>query len=45
MNHMKNKQKGFVVPLVIVMIAILAIGSSVYYYKNKKVDLLIKLRL
>lgn len=41
MNHMKNKQKGFVAPLVIIMIAILSIGISVFYYKNKKVDLLI----
>jgi hypothetical protein len=31
---MKNFQRGFVVPLVIVVIAILAIGS-VYVYKNK----------
>lgn len=33
---MKNLQKGFVVPLVIAIVAVLAIGGGVYVYKNKK---------
>jgi len=33
---MKN-QKGFVVPLLIAIIAVLVIGGGVYVYKNKKV--------
>ena len=34
---MKNLQKGFVVPLLIAIIAVLAIGGGVYYYsKNIK---------
>jgi hypothetical protein len=33
---MKNSQKGFIVPLVIAIIALLAIGGGVYLYKNKK---------
>lgn len=32
---MKNLQKGFVVPLVIAVIAVLAIGGGIYIYKNK----------
>ncbi|OGI95344.1 hypothetical protein A2917_02140 [Candidatus Nomurabacteria bacterium RIFCSPLOWO2_01_FULL_42_17] len=31
---MKNSQKGFVVPLIIAIIAILAIGGGVYYFKT-----------
>ncbi|MFA6227108.1 MAG: hypothetical protein WC631_01330 [Candidatus Paceibacterota bacterium] len=31
-----NKQKGFLVPLAIVVIALLVIGSGVYVYKNKR---------
>jgi hypothetical protein len=34
---MKNKQKGFVIPLIIAIIAILGIGGGVYVYTNKKV--------
>ena len=34
---MKNSQKGFVVPLLIV-IALIVIGSGVYLYKTKKVE-------
>jgi hypothetical protein len=34
---MKNSQKGFVVPLLIVIIALLVIGGGVYVYENKKV--------
>ncbi len=36
---MKNIQKGFVVPLVIAIIAVLAIGGGIYYSKNKKVSI------
>ncbi len=32
---MKNLQKGFVVPLIIAIIAVLAIGGGIYYSKNK----------
>ncbi|HTE48631.1 MAG TPA: hypothetical protein VK675_01860 [Candidatus Paceibacterota bacterium] len=35
---MKNSQKGFIVPLLIVIIAILVIGFGVYVYNNKKVS-------
>ena len=33
---MKNLQKGFVIPLIITIIALLAIGGGVYLYINKK---------
>ena len=36
---MKNSQKGFVVPLLIAIIAVLVIGGGVYVYeKNKKTE-------
>lgn len=35
---MKNKQKGFIVPLLIAVIALLVIGGGVYIYKNKKTE-------
>jgi Ser-Thr-rich glycosyl-phosphatidyl-inositol-anchored membrane family len=35
---MKNSQKGFVVPLLVAIIAILIIGGGVYIYENKKVE-------
>lgn len=35
---MKNSQKGFVVPLIIV-IAVLAIGGGVYYFSQKKIGM------
>ena len=35
---MKNLQKGFVVPLVIAIIAVLAIGGGVYIYESKKTE-------
>jgi hypothetical protein len=35
---MKNSQKGFIVPLLIVIIALLAIGGGVYISKNKKAE-------
>src|SRR3972149_6316116 len=35
---MKNPQKGFIVPLLMVIIAVLVIGSGVYVYKNKKTE-------
>lgn len=36
---MKNSQKGFVVPLLLGIIAILVIGGGVYVYKNKKTEI------
>jgi hypothetical protein len=35
---MKNSQKGFVVPLLIGIIALLVIGGGVYIYENKKAE-------
>ncbi|MDO8591074.1 MAG: hypothetical protein Q7R65_03810 [bacterium] len=35
---MKNSQKGFAIPLIIAMIAVLVIGAGVYVYKNKKTE-------
>lgn len=35
---MKNSQKGFIVPVLLVVIALLVIGGGVYVYKNKKVE-------
>lgn len=35
---MKNSQKGFIVPLLLVIIAVLVVGGGVYVYKNKKVE-------
>ena len=35
---MKNLQKGFIVPVLLVIIALLVIGGGVYVYKNKKVE-------
>lgn len=35
---MKNSQKGFIVPLLLVVIALLVVGGGVYVYKNKKVE-------
>jgi len=36
---MKNSQKGFVVPLLVAIIAVLVIGGGVYVYENKKVEI------
>ncbi len=36
---MKNKEKGFAIPLVIAIIAILGIGGGAYFYINKKVEI------
>lgn len=33
---MKNSQKGFIVPVLLVIIALLVVGGGVYVYKNKK---------
>lgn len=33
---MKNSQKGFIVPALLVIIALLVIGGGVYVYENKK---------
>lgn len=35
---MKNNQKGFIVPVLLVVIALLVIGGGVYIYKNKKAE-------
>lgn len=35
---MKNSQKGFIVPALLVIIALLVIGGGVYVYKNKKTE-------
>ena len=35
---MKNNQKGYIVPLLIVIIAALVIGGGVYLYESKKVE-------
>ncbi|HAO64372.1 TPA: hypothetical protein DCQ44_00115 [Candidatus Taylorbacteria bacterium] len=35
---MKNSQKGFIAPLLIAIIALLAIGGGVYVYENKKAE-------
>ena len=35
---MKNSQKGFVVPLLIVIIAVLVVGGGIYVYENKKAE-------
>lgn len=35
---MKNLQKGFIVPLLLVIIATLVVGGGVYIYKNKKTE-------
>ncbi|GEM_PF-2515064 len=36
---MKNSQKGFVVPLLIAIIAVLAIGGGIYIYENTKTEI------
>lgn len=33
---MKNQQRGFVVPLILIIIAVLAVGGAIYYAQNKK---------
>lgn len=38
---MKNLQKGLVVTLLVVIIAILAIGSGVYFYESKETEVLV----
>lgn len=35
---MKNTQKGFVMPLLLALIAVLLVGGGVYVYENKKVE-------
>ncbi|MBU1017007.1 hypothetical protein KJ678_02475 [Patescibacteria group bacterium] len=35
---MKNSQKGFIVPLLLVIIAVLVVGGGVYIYENKKIE-------
>ena len=35
---MKNSQKGFIVPVLLVVIALLVIGGGVYIYENKKTE-------
>jgi hypothetical protein len=36
---MKNSQKGFIVPVLLVIIALLVVGGGVYIYENKKVEI------
>jgi|SRR3989344_5516994 len=36
--NVENSQKGFIAPVFLVIIALLVIGSGVYIYKNKKVE-------
>ena len=35
---MKNSKKGFIIPLLLVIIAVLVVGGGVYVYKNKKAE-------
>ncbi|KKR53290.1 MAG: hypothetical protein UT90_C0011G0016 [Parcubacteria group bacterium GW2011_GWA1_40_21] len=35
---MKNLQKGFIAPVLLVIIALLVVGGGVYVYKNKKAE-------
>ncbi|MCW3119692.1 MAG: hypothetical protein JWM28_3774 [Chitinophagaceae bacterium] len=35
---MKNKQQGFIVPLLITIIALFVIGGGIYVYENKKTE-------
>lgn len=36
---MKNSQKGFIVPVLLVIIALLVVGGGVYVYENKKTEI------
>jgi len=36
--NMKNSQKGFIVPLLLAIIAVLVVGGGVYIYNNKKAE-------
>lgn len=38
MKTMKSSQKGFIVPVLLVIIAILVVGGGVYIYENKKAE-------
>ena len=35
---MKNSQKGFVIPIIVVIVVLLAIGGGAYIYTNSKVE-------
>jgi hypothetical protein len=35
---MKNSQKGFIVPVLLVIIAVLVVGGGIYFYQNKKIE-------
>jgi len=35
---MKNFQKGFIVPILLAIIAVLVVGGGIYIYKNKKTE-------
>src|SRR3989338_6584135 len=37
-KNMKNVQKGFIVPAILIVVALLAIGGGVYVYENKKAE-------
>ena len=32
---MKNKQKGFIIPLIVVIVALLVVGGGIYIYIDK----------
>ena len=34
--YMKNKQKGFIVPIIIGIIALIIVGGGIYFYSNQK---------
>src|SRR3989344_4348691 len=36
--NMKNSKKGFIVPVLLVIIALLVVGGGVYIYENKKAE-------
>ena len=37
-SHMKNKQKGFIVPLLSAFVVLLVIGGGYFYVKNKNIQ-------
>ena len=37
-TNVKNLQKGFVVPILIAIIALLVLGGGVYFYTNKRIE-------
>jgi len=37
-GHMKNTQKGFILPVLLGIVALLIIGGGLYVYENKKIE-------